>query len=451
MKIIFSLLSLALSILVSAQNNVPIVKSHTNSIDEKSLREKMKNDGLSSTAIDELIAKRKRLFDQSIQVKTVNPIPYANCDNMGGENGWSAWTGDVGTVGSCTFTMTPPAGIPASPNFVLTTGTGIDPCTPGPTPGNPPLPVVAPNSGHTSIRLGDPQQSGSVVEQLTYPISVTTQDTFLTVDYALVIEDAGTGHTVCEQPYVSFCIYDSKGDSVPCGYFRYTGGPNIPGFFQGSCNILSTPYYKPWSTFNVDLSAYIGQTLSVVITNADCTQGAHFAHSYWDFSCMTEALKPEYCGGQSTTLCAPANSGSGAYSYQWYKNHTVFPGGNTQCISAIPQKGDTFSVAVQQQSGCSFNMTYIPQDTCDVTFSSTIDICKNINTFPNPSGGVFSIKFDEATTFHLDIYNLVGEIVYQSKFNNPKNIIDISSQPNGIYFLKVKTDKGFAVKKIMKE
>jgi hypothetical protein len=70
--------------------------------------------------------------------------------------------------------------------------------------------------------------------------------------------------------------------------------------------------------------------------------------------------------------------------------------------------------------------------------------------FPNPSSGTFTIQMlNENTNGEIEIFNAVGEKILAFK-NQPLNnfTIDLSTQPDGIYFVRVKTEKGFSTKKI---
>lgn len=76
----------------------------------------------------------------------------------------------------------------------------------------------------------------------------------------------------------------------------------------------------------------------------------------------------------------------------------------------------------------------------------------DIEVFPNPSNGIFSIRQQtiskKGQTF--EIYNLIGEKIY-SKMNN-KNAaldIDISYSPSGIYFVKIYEEEKIYIKKIV--
>lgn len=362
-------------------------KDNVDGFDEKNLREKMKMDGLSDKVIDILIEQRRGLWKKGKGVEWTTmyrkndpslPIPMAPCSDMGGESGWGSWSGAAGTAGPTSFggSTNPPPASNGSTCFNITSGGGNDACTPGPNPGDPPIPVVAPGFGNSSIMLGCPQTPNCYAEQITYPFTVTAQDTNFVYSYALVIEDPG--HDPANQPFVGLCIYDSAGNPVPCGCFTYTAG-NLPGFYQASC---FGAYYKPWTLVGVNLSAYIGQTLNIVITNVDCGYCGHYAQSYWDFSCSTlSGTAAAYCPGQSTSLCAP-NDPQITYSYQWYQNGSIYtgpPNSTSMCITPTPVAGDTFVVEVQQPSGCNFSLVYAPQPmsvTPNFTFSG---LCGNFS------------------------------------------------------------------------
>lgn len=74
----------------------------------------------------------------------------------------------------------------------------------------------------------------------------------------------------------------------------------------------------------------------------------------------------------------------------------------------------------------------------------------NIMVFPNPSNGVFNVFANENKQCpKIEIYNLLGKKIYQSETKNWKSEIDLSKQPNGIYFISIETDKRVAVQKLI--
>ncbi len=60
----------------------------------------------------------------------------------------------------------------------------------------------------------------------------------------------------------------------------------------------------------------------------------------------------------------------------------------------------------------------------------------DISVYPNPSSGRFKIYTESQNTINnIQVFNSIGLIVY-NVVNNEENIIDISNQPRGVYFIK---------------
>ena len=78
----------------------------------------------------------------------------------------------------------------------------------------------------------------------------------------------------------------------------------------------------------------------------------------------------------------------------------------------------------------------------------------NISVYPNPSNGQFQFSIDNSqVTKHskIEIYNVQGKRIYQSVITNTKPDIDLSNQPNGIYFVKFYNGQTVLTKKIVIE
>src|ERR1039457_3602017 len=226
---VFSMWTLPLTTILAQQVNQNgqsevISKNNADGIDDKQSRELMKKDGLTDVDIDrwemqrKIIAKKEKSASQTNRVQ--QPVVNGVCSDMGVENGWGSWlasTGDYSgnaTTGTITYNATglAPASVPVGPNglprFVITTGAGVDPCTPGPAVGSPPIPVVAPGFGLHSIQLGAIQTTGNMggcnkgcVEKLTYVLNVGPADTNFLYAHAILFNYPATGHTGAEVPF----------------------------------------------------------------------------------------------------------------------------------------------------------------------------------------------------------------------------------------------------------
>ncbi|MFW6095865.1 MAG: T9SS type A sorting domain-containing protein, partial [Bacteroidota bacterium] len=79
----------------------------------------------------------------------------------------------------------------------------------------------------------------------------------------------------------------------------------------------------------------------------------------------------------------------------------------------------------------------------------------SVNVYPNPGNGNYSIELDSEMneSINVMVFNAVGKLVYQKKYQNPssKETINITNQNDGIYFLKVTSNKTEKVIKLIKE
>jgi len=73
-----------------------------------------------------------------------------------------------------------------------------------------------------------------------------------------------------------------------------------------------------------------------------------------------------------------------------------------------------------------------------------------MSIYPNPASESITISSDNIIKY-LEIYNPLGQKVYQTKVNAKSKSIDINSLSKGIYIIGVNTDKGYVKKKIIVE
>ena len=91
--------------------------------------------------------------------------------------------------------------------------------------------------------------------------------------------------------------------------------------------------------------------------------------------------------------------------------------------------------------------------------SSTTGIAENqsqtnLSVYPNPSNGKFQFALEGSQVLKnckMEIYNVQGVRICQSVITNTKTDIDLSNQPNGIYFLKFFNGQTILTKKIVIE
>ncbi len=74
----------------------------------------------------------------------------------------------------------------------------------------------------------------------------------------------------------------------------------------------------------------------------------------------------------------------------------------------------------------------------------------SIYVFPNPNNGQFSLTVDMISgNPKLEIYNTVGQLVYHSATINNKELINLSNQSAGMYFIYLKSDESVEIGKVL--
>jgi len=94
-------------------------------------------------------------------------------------------------------------------------------------------------------------------------------------------------------------------------------------------------------------------------------------------------------------------------------------------------------------------------DPCSLTGITDLFLSNQLDIFPNPNSGVFTLTFniEKTDNYSVKITNTVGQSVYEEKLNDfngvYSNKVDISSFGKGIYLLSVSNSKNETIKKVM--
>jgi gliding motility-associated-like protein len=303
---------------------------------------------------------------------------------LGNFTGWQGRRGDC-----CPITLSN-NGIANGRQTIMSTG--IDPNTCGG------LSTVY--SGNFSARLGN-DNVGAQAEGLTFTFNVTPQSTLVQYAYAVVFEDPG--HTDDEQPRFNSRVRLSDGSIISCTDYMVTAASNLPGF--QSCPGIDSQgdpvniAWRDWSTVTVDLSAYIGQTVTLEFETGDCSLGGHFGYAYIDaIYCTSTEIDVQYCINQTTaTLSAPP----GFSTYLWETGET------TQTISVNPALYDSLSCFITTITGCELTLTTALQPTVPTPSFTYIGECQgifnftNATTITNNGQGTYLWNFGDGTTSTL--------------------------------------------------
>ncbi len=130
-------------------------------------------------------------------------------------------------------------------------------------------------------------------------------------------------------------------------------------------------------------------------------------------------------------------------SYQWYLDGTTMLG--TDSAQTANATG-AYTVVVTNVEGCSATSAaynYV------VTFIQSSEATAVLTIYPNPSNGIIAITTNNAINATVFVYNVLGKQIASKQLNAMStNMIDLSAQANGSYFVVLKTDKETITKKI---
>lgn len=75
---------------------------------------------------------------------------------------------------------------------------------------------------------------------------------------------------------------------------------------------------------------------------------------------------------------------------------------------------------------------------------------KSISVYPNPTKGNVNINCDTAVKY-IELFDVEGRLLQTSIENSNTTKFDISNKQNGLYFIRITTEKGSKVEKLIKE
>lgn len=117
---------------------------------------------------------------------------------------------------------------------------------------------------------------GTAIEQT---FTVTPGNVNFVYGFSAFLVDAN--HAATEEPFFRAEVFGPTSSLVYQNVI-YPGMANSP---LVSCNINSN-YYTPWACDTVDLSAYLGASVTIRFTAADCYYGDHDGYAFIDAGCL---------------------------------------------------------------------------------------------------------------------------------------------------------------------
>lgn len=221
--------------------------------------------------------------------------------------------------------------------------------------------------------------------------------------------------------------------SVFMDYFNYNATPGEIDDITAPALNLSTNS-NPQLTFQLAYSMYTNPTsvppysdTLTVLVSTNC--GVSWTEVYRKSSAALATATPNYTTAQFVPTAA-----------QWRK----------ETISLTPYASST-NAMIKFRGLCNYeNQLYI--DDINVDFAVGIDNISNntdINIFPNPAIDHINVFLTNINKAKIEVYNVLGSLVYNDVVLSTINKIDMSNQPNGVYLVKVTSDGVVTTKKVL--
>ncbi|MEK6616311.1 MAG: T9SS type A sorting domain-containing protein, partial [Bacteroidota bacterium] len=192
---------------------------------------------------------------------------------------------------------------------------------------------------------------------------------------------------------------------------------------------------NPFITFQVAYQLYTNPALSPnysdtlkVEISTDC--GLTWTNIYTKYSTQLTTATPVF----STTPFVPTAS-------QW----------RLETIALTPYSSSNVLIKFRHITGFENQMYVDDINITGVLGVNEYDLNEYVSIYPNPSNGKIQVISNQYSVIGLEVYNVMGEKVFQSQYSIPNTqyLIDLSSQPSGVYFINIRTDKGNIVKKLI--
>lgn len=287
--------------------------------------------------------------------------------------------------------------------------------------------------------------------------SFTAVYTFDSVKTTTGLTDPTAVPTATGVTFGSFSATGTAANPNSAGRFSFTGWPigattgnDLYSSLTGTIN--TTKYYEvtltPASGFTMSLSSITfnarrsgtGIRTYAVRSNADA-YAANLTASvspasiklnvqtgdvfFWALDSVTSGQN-----GSTITLSGAnfTNTGS-AKTFRFYGYNAESTGG-------------TFSIDTVKFTG---------SVTAGTTSVTDLSLATSVSVYPNPSvNGVFTVSLggtSNKTT--ITVFNILGEVVFSKEVNSvPQQIVDLSNESNGCYFVNIKNDFSTITRKI---
>ena len=242
-----------------------------------------------------------------------------------------------------------------------------------------------------SVRLGNSDTGNGTGESIEYKYKVQDDaSAILKIKYALVLSNPHPESPEANPQFWLDILSDNKVIKNECGFAMFTAGDSEnSGWIEGASGMYGTNWmYKEWTEHSINLSDYVGKTLTIRLVTTDCQPSAHTGYVYFVLDCEDGGLSGLNCGEDNPTTDFEAPSG---FDYVWYlADNPLDTLDRDQHFQIAPLDTNVYCVNVinKNNADCWYTLTAVGKPrvpTPMATYSTRVERCQNIVTFENQS------------------------------------------------------------------
>ena len=310
-----------------------------------------------------------------------------------------------------------------------------------------PAPVISP-SGTVEFCIGDSVTLTAPAGYATYEWSNGSTDESVTLSASEMITLTVSNAQGCE---VTSAIVEVIMNEPQPGAEITWDGP-LEFCVGGSVTLDAGPGYASylWNSGSTTQEVIIIETGTytvIVLDGNGCIDSSMTADpvivNVWD-------PEPElYQSGDSLIV----TNASEFITYQWFVGSSPIPGA-TGPVHVITESG-VYHVEVVDDEGCSGSSFNIEMTCCVGIEEAYFD--GSVLVYPNPNNGhiTLEISLNQHRDIHIGMYDMVGKQVWSDKeigfTDQIRKQYDLSTLPDGVYFLRIYADDQMTVQKLIKQ